>query len=152
MSWLHFKCHEIHHLNLSLPFPSSIWSGKLTNYTWQERPWMTIFTPLSTHSSGYLSSQSRALPNKAWDKGFLITSHDPGPFLSTISNQPQSRWQGVSGMNNYTLPSPADLSWNVLPNWLVLMASCNPKFCSFEPGATSSKTFTTGFCLKTYPL
>ena len=147
--WLHFKCHENDYPNLSLPFPGSKWSGRMTSYTWHESHEWWYLLPWAHKVQAISALKSRALPNKVvgqrfsyyltWPKHQFQTDHKAGDTAKKCR---------LSGMNNFTCFP--DLSWNVLPNWFVLIASCNPKLV--VPGAGSSKSFTTGFCLKTYPL
>ena len=63
----------------------------------------------------------------------------------TLSSEPPHLPHTVS----HTPPAPplsTNLSWKVLPNWLVLMASCRPNVLSLS---AEGKGLTTGFCLNT---
>lgn len=98
---------------------------------YREDPHMVAIDEVNTPSSTLLQHSSGAESQGSWCRVKL----------------PLWQWLWYRGTHAHT---STYLSWNVLPNWLVLIASCSPKFLAlFGSGSMSSKTFTTGFCLNT---
>lgn len=139
------KCHESLWPHLLVPFVQK-WSEMLTDLHWQRWWIMTLNKDDDDNCSFELSEFRQPQLSKAelyqTRPVLKVYFSCPLPDVKNLQLQ-QHEW--------YILPlQHPNLSWKVLPNWLVLIASCNPKLRS--PGTTSSKIFTTGFCLKTYPL